>query len=87
MKLFKSSLFKKKILLCVCAGISAYKSIILVRLLIKSGADVKVILSPDAHKFVSPLVLSVLSKIKFFLVLPIMKMNGITMLNMVFGQT
>ena len=66
MKLFKSSLFKKKILLCVCAGISAYKSIILVRLLIKSGADVKVILSPDAHKFVSPLVLSVLSKNKVF---------------------
>ena len=66
MKLSKSSLFKKKILLCVCAGISAYKSIVLLRLLIKSGAEVKVILSPDSHKFVSPLVLSVLSKNKVF---------------------
>lgn len=62
----KSSLFKKKILLGITGGISAYKSISLVRLLIKSGAEVKVVLTPSAHNFVSPLVLSVLSKNKVF---------------------
>lgn len=52
----------KKILLGITASIAAYKSISLVRLLVKSGADVKVVMTPAATEFVSPLVLSTLSK-------------------------
>lgn len=54
----------KKILLGVSAGIAAYKAATLVRLLIKKGAEVKVIMTPDAQTFVSPQTLSVLSKNK-----------------------
>ena len=54
----------KKILLGVTAGIAAYKAATLVRLLIKKGAEVKVIMTPDAHTFVSIQTLSVLSKNK-----------------------
>ena len=60
----KLYLFNKKILLGITASISAYKSIFLVRLLVKLGAEVQVILTPSAKDFVSPLVLSVLSKNK-----------------------
>ena len=60
----KSYLFNKKILLGITGSISAYKSITIVRLLIKLGAKVQVILTPSAKDFVSPLVLSVLSKNK-----------------------
>ncbi len=52
----------KKILLGITASIAAYKSILLARLLIKEGAEVKVILTPAAKDFVSPLVLSTLTK-------------------------
>jgi phosphopantothenoylcysteine decarboxylase/phosphopantothenate--cysteine ligase len=52
----------KKILLGVTGSIAAYKSLLLVRLLIKSGASVKVILTPSAKDFVTPLSLSTLSK-------------------------
>jgi phosphopantothenoylcysteine decarboxylase / phosphopantothenate---cysteine ligase len=52
----------KKILLAITGSIAAYKSILLVRLLVKAGAEVKVILTPAAKDFVSPLVLSTLSK-------------------------
>lgn len=52
----------KKILLGITASIAAYKAILLVRLLVKHGAEVKVILTPAAKDFVSPVVLSVLSK-------------------------
>ncbi|CAN5155647.1 bifunctional phosphopantothenoylcysteine decarboxylase/phosphopantothenate--cysteine ligase CoaBC [soil metagenome] len=51
-----------KILIGVTASIAAYKSIVLVRLLVKAGAEVKVILTPKAADFVSPLTLSTLSK-------------------------
>jgi len=54
----------KKILLGVTAGIAAYKAANLVRLFIKKGADVKIIMTPDAQTFVSPYTLSVLSKNK-----------------------
>ena len=54
----------KKILLGITGSIAAYKSIILTRLLIKAGAEVKVVMTPAAKDFVSPLVLSVLSKNK-----------------------
>ncbi|HMH21002.1 MAG TPA: bifunctional phosphopantothenoylcysteine decarboxylase/phosphopantothenate synthase [Puia sp.] len=52
----------KKILLGVTGSIAAYKSLLLVRLLIKGGATVKVILTPAAKDFVTPLSLSTLSK-------------------------
>lgn len=52
----------KKIVLGITGSIAAYKSILLLRLLIKEGALVKVILTPAARDFVSPLTLSTLSK-------------------------
>lgn len=52
----------KKILLAISGSIAAYKSILLVRQLIKSGAEVKVVMTKAAKDFVSPLVLSTLSK-------------------------
>jgi phosphopantothenoylcysteine decarboxylase/phosphopantothenate--cysteine ligase len=52
----------KKILLGITASIAAYKAILIVRLLVKAGAEVKVIMTPSAKDFVSPLVLSTLSK-------------------------
>ena len=57
-----SVLSGKKILLGVTAGISAYKSAWLVRSLIKKGAEVKVVMTPSAKEFVTPLTLSTLSK-------------------------
>src|SRR5437762_11658300 len=51
----------KKILIGITGSIAAYKSIYLVRLLIKAGAEVKVVLTPSAKDFVSPLTLSTLS--------------------------
>lgn len=52
----------KKILLGITGSIAAYKAAVLVRLLIKSGAEVKIIMTPAAKEFVSPLTLSTLSK-------------------------
>lgn len=52
----------KKILLGITGSIAAYKSILLVRLLVKAGAEVKVIQTEASKQFVSPLVLSTLSK-------------------------
>jgi len=52
----------KKILLGVTGGIAAYKTAFLVRLLIKAGAEVKVILTESAASFVTPLTLATLSK-------------------------
>lgn len=52
----------KNILLGVTGGIAAYKTTFLVRLLIKAGASVKVIMTPAAREFVTPLTLSTLSK-------------------------
>jgi phosphopantothenoylcysteine decarboxylase/phosphopantothenate--cysteine ligase len=54
----------KKILLCVTGSIAAYKSVILVRLLVKAGAEVKVIMTESAKDFVTPLTFSTLSKNK-----------------------
>ena len=52
----------KKILLGVTGSIAAYKSLLLIRLLIKAGADVKVIMTASAKDFVTPLSLETLSK-------------------------
>lgn len=53
---------QKKIILAVTAGIAAYKAAFLVRLLIKKGAEVRVIFTPEALDFVTPLTFSTLSK-------------------------
>ncbi len=52
----------KKIVLGVCGSIAAYKSASLVRLLVKAGAEVQVVMTPDATGFITPLTLSTLSK-------------------------
>lgn len=52
----------KKIILGVTGSIAAYKAAHLVRLLIKSGAEVKVIMTTSAKDFITPLTLSTLSK-------------------------
>ncbi|MBP1840217.1 bifunctional phosphopantothenoylcysteine decarboxylase/phosphopantothenate--cysteine ligase CoaBC [Formosa algae] len=57
-----SILSGKKILLGISAGIAAYKTASLVRLFIKAGADVKVVMTPASIDFVTPLTLSTLSK-------------------------
>ena len=57
-----SVLSGKKILLGITAGIAAYKTASLVRLFIKLGADVKVIMTPASKDFITPLTLSTLSK-------------------------
>lgn len=57
-----SVLSGKKILLGVSGGIAAYKTASLVRLFIKAGAEVQVIMTPASKDFVTPLTLSTLSK-------------------------
>ena len=52
----------KNILLGITGGIAAYKTTFLVRILIKAGANVKVVLTESASSFVSPLTLATLSK-------------------------
>lgn len=52
----------KNILLGVSASIAAYKSAFLCRLLVKEGANVKVLMTPDSVNFITPLTLSTLSK-------------------------
>jgi phosphopantothenoylcysteine decarboxylase/phosphopantothenate--cysteine ligase len=52
----------KNVLIGVTGSIAAYKSAILVRLLIKAGANVKVIMTTASHDFITPLTLSTLSK-------------------------
>jgi phosphopantothenoylcysteine decarboxylase / phosphopantothenate---cysteine ligase len=58
---------RKKILIGITASIAAYKIINLVRLLVKQGAEVKVIMTPAAVDFVTPLTLSTLSNNKVLL--------------------
>ena len=45
----------KKILLIICGGIAAYKSLELIRILRKNNVHIKTILTKNAHKFVTPL--------------------------------
>jgi phosphopantothenoylcysteine decarboxylase/phosphopantothenate--cysteine ligase len=54
----------KKILLGITGSIAAYKSAFLVRLLVKAGAEVKVIMTPSSTDFISKLTLSTLSRNK-----------------------
>ncbi len=57
-----SLLKDKNVLLGITAGIAAYKTAPLLRLFIKAGANVKVVMTPTAKEFVTPLTLSTLSK-------------------------
>lgn len=52
----------RKILVGVTGSIAAYKSALLVRRLVKEGAEVRVVMTPSARDFVTPLTLSTLSK-------------------------
>lgn len=52
----------KKILIGVSGGIAAYKSPLLVRMLIKAGAEVRVVMTQSAQKFVTPLTMATLSE-------------------------
>ncbi|MBK6628384.1 MAG: bifunctional phosphopantothenoylcysteine decarboxylase/phosphopantothenate--cysteine ligase CoaBC [Flavobacteriales bacterium] len=56
-----SAALPRRILLGVTGGIAAYKSALLVRALVKAGAEVQVVMTPAAHDFVTPLTLSTLS--------------------------
>ena len=58
--------FNKKILLIICGGISAFKSLELIRSLKKNGAQVKTILTESAKKFVTPLSVTSLSQEKVY---------------------
>ncbi len=55
------ALGNKKILLGITGGIAAYKSAELVRLLVKAGAELRVVMTPSARKFVQPLTYQALS--------------------------
>ncbi len=52
----------KKIVLGVSGSIAAYKSAVLTRLLVKAGAEVKIVMTPAARDFITPLTLSTLSR-------------------------
>jgi phosphopantothenoylcysteine decarboxylase/phosphopantothenate--cysteine ligase len=52
----------KHILIGVTGGIAAYKTATIIRLLVKDGAEVKVIMTTQAKEFISPLTLATLSK-------------------------
>jgi len=60
------NLLEKKILLIICGGISAYKSLELIRLLKKQGAEIKTILTRSAKKFVTTLSVTSLSQGKVY---------------------
>ncbi|MDC1146230.1 bifunctional phosphopantothenoylcysteine decarboxylase/phosphopantothenate--cysteine ligase CoaBC [Candidatus Pelagibacter sp.] len=61
-----NNLLEKKILLIICGGISAYKSLDLIRLFKKKGAKVKTILTKSAIEFVTPLSVTSLSQEKVY---------------------
>ena len=60
------NLINKKILLIICGGISAYKSLELIRLLKKQGNQIKTILTKSAKEFVTPLSVASLSQEKVY---------------------
>ena len=57
----RSALLGKHIILGITGGIAAYKSATLCRLLVKAGAEVQVIMTPNAREFITPVTLSTLS--------------------------
>ena len=61
-----NNLLEKKILLVICGGISAYKSLEIIRSLKKKGAKVKTILTKSATEFITPLSVASLSQEKVY---------------------
>ena len=61
-----SNLNNKKILLIICGGIAAYKSLEIIRLLKKDGVSIKTILTKNGAEFVTPLSITSLSKSKVY---------------------
>ena len=61
-----NDLLEKKVLLIICGGISAYKSLELIRLFKKKGAKIKTILTKSAKEFVTPLSVVSLSQDKVY---------------------
>ena len=57
-----SALSGKHIILGICGGIAAYKSVSLLRLLVKAGAEVQVVITPAGKQFITPVTLSALSQ-------------------------
>lgn len=57
-----SALSGKHIILGICGGIAAYKSVSLLRLLVKAGAEVQVVITPAGKQFITPVTLSSLSQ-------------------------
>ena len=78
----------KNILLGVTGSIAAYKSIILLRLLKREGADVQVIFSDSANNFVTQLTFSTLSEKKVLtdFLKTMIKLSGLIMWNLQSGQ-
>ena len=78
----------KHMVLGICGGIAAYKSVSLLRLFIKAGAEVQVVITPSGKEFITPVTLSALSQkpvvSEFLRPTPV---NGIRMSTSVFGQT
>ena len=60
------NLLNKKILFIICGGISAYKSLEIIRLFKKNGAEIKTILTNSAKEFVTPLSVASLSQGKVY---------------------
>ncbi len=56
-----SSLKGKHIILGITGGIAAYKSVSLLRLLVKAGAEVQIVITPNGREFITPVTLSALS--------------------------
>ena len=61
-----NNLSQKKILLIICGGISAYKSLELIRLFKKQGVEIKTILTKSAKEFITPLSVASLSQEKVY---------------------
>jgi len=61
-----NDLLEKKILLIICGGIAAYKSLEVIRLLKKNGAKVKTILTKSSKEFITPLSVASLSQEKVY---------------------
>ena len=57
----KNTIQGKRVILCVCGGIAAYKSVELLRLFQKAGADVKVVMTQNAAQFVGSMTFEAIS--------------------------
>ena len=69
------NLFEKKILLIICGGISAYKSLELIRSLKKRGAKIKTILTKSAKEFITHYRSLLFLKKKFMTIYLVLKMK------------